>query len=75
MKKKKQLLLVVTIPALNEAATIASIVDGALNPIDGVDSIQVVVIDDGSTDETAKLAARAGDVGQGSTQRQNGGNY
>lgn len=60
MENKKQLLLVITIPALNEAATISSIVEGVLKPIGGVDSIRVVVIDDGSTDETAKLAVQAG---------------
>lgn len=60
MEKKKQLLLVVTIPALNEAATISGVTKGVLKPIVGVDSIKVVVIDDGSTDKTAKLAIQAG---------------
>lgn len=60
MEKEKQLLLVVTIPALNEAATIPGVIKGVLKPIVGVDSIKVVVIDDGSTDETAKLAIQAG---------------
>ena len=39
MEKRKQLLLVVTIPALNEAATISDIVQGVLRPIDAIDSI------------------------------------
>ena len=35
MEKKKQLLLVVTIPALNEAATISTVIEGVLKPIVG----------------------------------------
>jgi len=60
MNSKKPLLLVVTTPALNEAATISNIVKGALKPIDGIENIRVLVVDDGSTDETAELARQAG---------------
>jgi len=47
--------VLVVVPALNEAATIAEVVDGARRH--GYD---VVVVDDGSSDETAALASRAG---------------
>ena len=60
MEQKKEILLVVIIPAFNEAATVASVIDGVRKPIDGVDGIKVVVIDDGSTDDTAKAAASVG---------------
>ena len=46
----------VMIPALNEAATIATVVKSALHHLDA----DVLVIDDGSTDDTAALARAAG---------------
>jgi len=52
--------LIVTIPALNEAATIAEVIGAIPRDITGVDDIDVVVVNDGSTDETAKIAAEAG---------------
>ncbi len=48
---------VVVIPALNEAATITAVVSGARLAAPGA---MVVVVDDGSTDRTAELAAAAG---------------
>ena len=48
---------VVVIPALNEAATISAVVSGARAAAPGA---MVVVVDDGSTDRTAELAAAAG---------------
>jgi glycosyltransferase involved in cell wall biosynthesis len=52
--------LVVVIPALDEAQTIAGVVGGVPRRIDGVDDVEVVVVDDGSTDETAVRAREAG---------------
>jgi glycosyltransferase involved in cell wall biosynthesis len=43
------------IPAYNEEETIAEIVEGTLKHVD-----EVIVVDDGSTDETASNAERAG---------------
>ena len=60
MSDEKTISVVVTIPAYNEAATIADVVNGAKKLIEGIDNIDVVVIDDGSTDDTAKVAAKAG---------------
>jgi len=48
---------VLVIPALNEAATIATVVAGARAAAPGA---IVVVVDDGSSDRTAQLAAGAG---------------
>lgn len=58
----KKITLVVTIPAFNEAATVAEVVKGSLKPINGIDRTEVVVIDDGSTDQTSQLARGAGAV-------------
>jgi glycosyltransferase involved in cell wall biosynthesis len=52
--------LIVQLPALNESRTIAQVIGAIPRPIEGVDEIQVVVIDDGSTDDTGALARAAG---------------
>ena len=52
--------LVVTIPALNEEATIASVIAGVPRRLPGVDEVEVIVVNDGSTDRTAEFAAEAG---------------
>jgi len=52
--------LVILIPALNEAASIAGVIDSMPKKIEGVDQIEVLVVDDGSTDDTAQLAQNAG---------------
>jgi glycosyltransferase involved in cell wall biosynthesis len=52
--------LVVQMPALNEEKTIASVIAGIPKSIPGVDSVEVVVVDDGSTDRTGEIARAAG---------------
>ena len=52
--------LFVTIPALNERATIAQVVRGVPRDIEGVTRVDVLVVDDGSTDDTAAEASSAG---------------
>jgi glycosyltransferase involved in cell wall biosynthesis len=52
--------LVVTIPALNEEKTIAQVVRGVPADIPGIDEAEVIVVNDGSTDNTAAVAAAAG---------------
>lgn len=52
--------LVVVIPALNEAATIANVVTRVPRNLPGIDRIEVLVIDDGSSDGTAECAIQAG---------------
>lgn len=52
--------LLIAIPAYNEEPTVASVVSGLPRAMDGVDRIDVLVVDDGSTDLTADAASRAG---------------
>jgi glycosyltransferase involved in cell wall biosynthesis len=54
--------LVVTIPALNEEKTIYQVVSGVPRDIPGVTDVEVIVVNDGSTDNTAKEALRAGAI-------------
>ena len=60
MQPKKSARLVVTLPALNESATIAEVIGAIPRQIDGVESVQVLVIDDGSTDDTVAVSEGAG---------------
>lgn len=52
--------LVVTIPALNEGKTIHQVVSGVPRDIPGITETEVIVINDGSTDNTVEEATRAG---------------
>lgn len=52
--------LVVIIPALNEEKTIALVIERIPDRISGIQEIEIIVIDDGSTDATAALARAAG---------------
>lgn len=52
--------LVIQIPCLNEEATLPATLADLPTSLDGIDEIEVVVIDDGSTDGTADAARRCG---------------
>jgi glycosyltransferase involved in cell wall biosynthesis len=52
--------LLVQIPCLDEENDIRSVIASIPKKIDGVDSIDVLVIDDGSTDNTVDIAIQAG---------------
>jgi glycosyltransferase involved in cell wall biosynthesis len=54
--------LVVQIPALNEEITIADVIKRIPKQFDGVDEIQVLVVDDGSTDKTVQFAKEVGAI-------------
>jgi glycosyltransferase involved in cell wall biosynthesis len=52
--------LVVMIPAYNEERTISSVIKDIPRIIQGIDEVKVLVVDDGSTDNTFKEAQAAG---------------
>jgi glycosyltransferase involved in cell wall biosynthesis len=52
--------LIVQIPVLNEADTIAAVLAGVPRDIPGVDSVEVLIIDDGCTDSTVSVALAHG---------------
>jgi glycosyltransferase involved in cell wall biosynthesis len=52
--------LIVQIPALNEGATIAAVIADIPRSIPGISRVEVLVIDDGCTDDTVLVAQRAG---------------
>jgi glycosyltransferase involved in cell wall biosynthesis len=52
--------LVIHLPALNEAASIARVLDLLPVKLGGIDQVVVVVVDDGSNDETGMIAAGRG---------------
>lgn len=58
MKTKMRVL--VAIPAYNEALTIDSVIGGIPADIPGTSCIDILLVDDGSTDETAEVALSAG---------------
>jgi len=60
MSEPKETILVVQIPAYNEAETIAGAIADVPREVSGVDRVLVLVIDDGSTDETSRVATEAG---------------
>jgi glycosyltransferase involved in cell wall biosynthesis len=55
-----QLRLLVAIPCLNEAATIAEVVADVPRSIAGITEVDVLVVDDGSSDDSAAKARAAG---------------
>jgi glycosyltransferase involved in cell wall biosynthesis len=52
--------LVIQLPALNESASIGEVLKALPTQLAGVHDIRVVVVDDGSTDDTGRIAAAHG---------------
>jgi glycosyltransferase involved in cell wall biosynthesis len=50
--------LIIQIPCLNEAETLPLTLNDIPKQIEGIDSIETLVIDDGSTDDTVKVAKK-----------------
>ena len=56
----KTMLLTVLIPAYNEEGSIAEVIKNIPKKIESIDLIKIIVIDDGSNDNTVKVAKDAG---------------
>jgi glycosyltransferase involved in cell wall biosynthesis len=52
--------LLVIMPALNEAATIGAVLDRVPRDIPGIALVELLVVDDGSTDDTVRISIAAG---------------
>src|SRR5690606_21407096 len=52
--------LIIQIPCLNEAAVLAATIAALPRELPGIDTVEFLVIDDGSEDETVEVARRAG---------------
>ncbi len=52
--------LIIQIPCLNEEGTLASVLESIPTQIDGIDVIEILIIDDGSTDRTVEVALEHG---------------
>lgn len=52
--------LFVQIPCLNEEETLGSVLDSIPKKINGIDSVEILIIDDGSTDRTVEIAKKHG---------------
>jgi len=52
--------LIIQIPCYNETATLPAVLSDLPAHIPGLDTVETLVIDDGSTDDTAELAAALG---------------
>ena len=52
--------LIITIPAYNEEITIGKVIRGLPRQIPGVETVQIIVVDDGSRDNTVRVSREAG---------------
>jgi len=60
MPQKKKVKLIVQIPAYNEQENISKVIKEIPKTIEGVDIVEILIIDDGSTDNTIAEAKKAG---------------
>ncbi len=52
--------VIITIPCYNEADTLAVVIHEIPRQLPGVDKVEVLIVDDGSTDQTVAVAKQAG---------------
>ncbi len=60
MEEGKGLSLLVSLPALNEEATVGEVVQAIPRQISGIGQLRILVVDDGSEDRTGEVALAAG---------------
>ncbi len=56
----RQKMLLVVLPALNEGITLKAVIDRIPRQIPGIGTVEVLVVDDGSTDDTVAASKAAG---------------
>jgi len=61
-RKKLVMKLTILIPAYNEEDTIKQVIEEIPKSLDSISEIEVIVVDDGSSDNTAKIARKSGAV-------------
>ncbi len=52
--------LIIQIPCLNEEATLPATIADLPREVEGIDEIELLVVDDGSTDRTVEVARECG---------------
>ena len=52
--------LIVMVPCWNEEATLPLVIDSIPERVQGVDRIETLIVDDGSSDRTVEVARRCG---------------
>jgi glycosyltransferase involved in cell wall biosynthesis len=58
--QNQKLKLMIQIPCFNEAGTLGQVLDELPKELPGIDSIDVLIINDGSTDSTIEVAKAHG---------------
>src|SRR5262245_37754782 len=58
--EKRDLKLIVQIPCLDEETTLGEVIRDIPRVVEGVDDVNILVIDDGSADRTSEVAAEEG---------------